>query len=78
MLYRGEDLSGMNEERRRMYSEIYRRVRAALQKDPERCIYHLVFEVVNSPAPEFYLTADSAKILIYAARRKRNCALRAE
>jgi hypothetical protein len=71
MLYRGEDLRGMKEQSQRMYREIYRRVRAALRKDPGRCVYHLVFEVVNSPAPEFYLTAETAKVLIYAHRRKR-------
>lgn len=65
MLHRNRDISGMKEQTRRMYEEIYRRVRARLSEEPGRPVYHVVFEVVNGPAPEFYLTPESAKILIY-------------
>lgn len=70
VIHRGYDLRQMKLQTARMYAEILKRVLKIREKNPERDIYSIVFEVVNSPAPEFYLTSDSAKVLIYAWRRR--------
>ena len=56
-LIKGNDATaGMNESKRRMFSEIHRRV-ARLRRDrPRSSLSALVSEVVNSPAPEMYLS----------------------
>ena len=49
--------SAMLDKKREMYGEILRRVEQA------------VHDAVNSPAPEFYLTEKSARVIIYRIRR---------
>lgn len=67
MMMKGEDvLDGMNEEKRKMYEEIYRRVTDFKERNPEMPLGDIVFEVVNSPAPESYLTWHTAKKIIEA------------
>lgn len=57
--------------RREMYLEIFRRFEAARREYPEASIYSLVFDIVNSPAPEFYLTPKSARIILYNALKRK-------
>lgn len=57
------------EQKRRMYDELFRRVVEWRQLNPGHPLSDAVFQAVNSPAPEFYLTEASAKVIIYAARR---------
>lgn len=65
LLMKGEDvLSGMHSEKRKMYLEIYRRVKAMKESNPETPLGDIVFEVVNSPAPCSYLTPGYAAKLI--------------
>ena len=47
-----------------MFQEIYRRFCEIKKAQPERSIYDIVTEVVISPAPKFYLTPSSAKVII--------------
>lgn len=63
-------LGEMNPERIRMFREIERRVRAMMAADPQVTLREAVNRTVNSPAPEFYLTDKTAKVLIYEARRR--------
>lgn len=70
-MMRGESLSRMNAKRRDMYMEIYRRVSAKMSSDPELCMTHAVAETLYEPAPEFYLTDESARSIIYRSRQKR-------
>lgn len=66
-----EALAGCVPGRAAMYMEIFRRVRAALDAGDTRPLSHIVGEVVESPAPEFYLTPKSAKVIICAYMRRR-------
>lgn len=67
-MMKGDNLQSMNRKKREMYFEIFRRVMDLRKKNPKTTIYDAVFEVVNSPAPEFYLTDKSARVLIYQIR----------
>lgn len=64
----GDSLDGMFAKRKAMFMEIYRRVQALREKNPKLTLFSAVFEVVNSPAPEFYLSPGSARVLIYRLR----------
>ena len=65
MMMKGEDvLSGMHTKKREMYMEIYRRVKAMKVRNPDMALGDIVFEVVNSEAPESYLTIGYAGKLI--------------
>lgn len=59
----------MFDRRRDMYDEITRRVRRLLTERPELCLTHAVGEVILSPAPEFYLSDESARLIIYRHRQ---------
>lgn len=58
--------------RRRMFEEIERRVKLlmAFSKAPIS-FRDAIFEVVNSPAPSFYLTPRSCRTIIYALLAQR-------
>ncbi|MDE5653743.1 MAG: hypothetical protein K2G75_07030 [Muribaculaceae bacterium] len=62
--------------RREMFAEIDRRVTMLMSRRPELKFREAVFEVVNSPAPSFYLTPRSCRTLIYSVlqrvRRKKS------
>lgn len=69
-LLRGIDaLSGMHDEKRKMYEEIFLRVRALKRLHPSRSIGDLVFEVVNNEAPRYYIKWETAGKLIKALRK---------
>lgn len=60
----------MISKRREMFEEIYRRVCVKMEADPNLCLTHAVNETIYEPAPEFYLTPESARSIIYRRRRK--------
>lgn len=51
--------------RRAMLEEIERRVEAMLTVNPGLSLKQAVFNVVNSPAPSFYLTPRSVRTILY-------------
>ena len=67
-IYKGSRLERMNPKRREMYFEIYRRVKELRDANEGMTLNEAVFRVVNSPAPEFYLTSKSARAMIYKIR----------
>lgn len=69
-MMRGEETEEMLPKRREMFEEIYRRVVALREKEPELSIAHAVADVVCSPAPEFYLSDESARSIIYRYRKR--------
>ena len=72
MMMRGEDPTpGMSAEKGNMYREIYVRVMALRETEPEATIGDLVFRVVNSPAPKSYLAWGTAKNVIKAYKNGR-------
>ena len=60
----------MFEEKREMYREIFRRVKALKEERPDAPVCELVEEVVNQPAPHNYMSWHRAKIVIYAEKRR--------
>lgn len=69
-MMRGESLDNMRPLKREMYNEIYRRVIKLREENPEAPISRLVATVVEQPAPKFYLTPGSAKVLICKIRKE--------
>ncbi len=76
MLHKGPEKaleSIKNPQRRAMFKEIYRRVRKLQQHQPGLTIYELVSDVVHTPAPCFYLSAESIDKLLRIFKRNRRC-----
>ena len=69
-MMRGDSLDRMRPLKREMYNEIYRRAMALRDKSPKMPISQLVAQVVEQPAPKFYLTPGSAKVLICKIRKE--------
>ena len=63
-MLKGRSIENMNENKREMYEEIYRRVQELKKEYPNATVYELVSQVVEGPAPKFYLTPKSAKVII--------------
>lgn len=73
-MYAGKDLAGMKQNKRLMFREIFRRVKQLqhLSQYKNYRLSELVSIVIEQPAPRFYITADSAKIIIHHIK-KREC-----
>jgi len=67
---RGVKLEKMGANKREMYQEIYNRVMEARKRNPEESIYNLTFDIVNGPAPKFYLTPSSAKVIVHKIKKQ--------
>jgi hypothetical protein len=70
-MMRGDELRSMRATKRAMFQEIYRRV-LSLKDEPEwqgESVCSIVQHVVSRPAPEFYISAASAKVYIYSAKQ---------
>lgn len=68
-MMKGDKLLDMRPTKREMFEEIYRRV-MKLKESSSASIYELTIEVVQEPAPKFYLTTGSAKVIIYKAKKR--------
>lgn len=78
-IMKGDTLLGMGKNKRDMFFEIYRRATIMKQKYPTLSFTKIMFKVVRQPAPKFYLTEGSIKVIIskikskwYERRRVRN------
>lgn len=60
-LRKGGNLPAMLEEKRRMYVEIRKRAEEILAKNPGLSLSRAVEQAVWSPAPEFYLSPETAR-----------------
>lgn len=67
-MLKGDRILSMNTKKREMFYEILRRVKDILKEEPGITLTEATFRVVNSPAPEFYLTPKSARAMIYRLR----------
>lgn len=64
-MMKGVDLTeNMYAEKRRMYREIFQRVKEIRDRNPDLPLGDIVFDVVNSEAPSSYITPDRAYRLI--------------
>lgn len=61
----GKPLLRMRSNKREMFEEIYRRFLIERKKHPKKSIYELVTDIVNQPAPKFYLTPRTVGEFIY-------------
>lgn len=61
-------LETMRPSKREMFEEIHRRVVALKKLHPDWHLCDLVMEVVNSPAPKFYMEASSALERLFKIR----------
>ncbi len=69
-MMRGDKLKNMRQLKREMYNEIYKRAMKLREEHPFMPISQLVAIVVEQPAPKFYLTPGSAKVLICKIRKQ--------
>jgi len=69
-MLKGDKLTKMHSAKREMFQEIYNRVIRLRSKNPGMSLYQLVSIVIQQPAPKFYLSPSSAKIMFYKARKK--------
>lgn len=69
-LFKGGKLNGMRPERERMYKEIFDRCSAIMESGRAAPLQEIVREVIAQPAPEFYLTLGSAKVILHHIRHE--------
>jgi len=69
-MFRGDSLKGMRPNKRAMFQEIYRRACELKAKHPELSTLELASIIVRQPAPCFYLTPASAKVIYYRIRNR--------
>ena len=61
----GRPLPKMRRNKRDMFNEILRRVIPLRSQSPNRSLFDIVSEVVNQPAPKFYLTPRTVGEIFY-------------
>lgn len=70
-MLRGLDVTGnMHPSKRRMYEEIYRRIKIVRSREPDSSLVSAVSEVIYSEAPEFYLSPRYVRDRIILTRSK--------
>ena len=69
-IMKGDTLLGMGKNKRDMFFEIYRRATIMKQKYPTLSLTKIMFKVVRQPAPKFYLTEGSIKVIISKIKSK--------
>jgi len=68
-LLNGHDiLPYMRPLRREMYEEIFRRVTEERERNPDMYLGDIVFNIVNSPAPKFYLRPRCVMDIVYKVK----------
>ena len=69
MLDRGLELPFKNDNKKRMYQELYNRLKKK-RGDKKGC-YILLEEIIASPAPEFYMDVETFKQVFYKTIRSK-------
>lgn len=69
-MLKGNSLDNMHSAKKEMFQEIYNRVIRLRSRNPGMSIYQMVSTIIRQPAPKFYLSPSSAKIMFYKARKK--------
>lgn len=68
-MLKGDKLLNMRKTKREMFREIFVRVQAIRIESPGITIHESVSEAIRQPAPKFYLTEGSAKVIIYKIKK---------
>lgn len=69
-LRRGGSIAYMSAQKQEMYREIYRRAVLLMDQQHDITMSAVAFSVCTQPAPKFYLTPESAKIIIHRIKKK--------
>lgn len=69
-MLKGECPNNMRPLKKEMYLEICRRVKLLLDRQPDMSVFQCCVQVVNSPAPKFYMTPLSIRETIYKIKRQ--------
>lgn len=69
MMHKG-DMPHLTETKKEMFDEIYKRALLVREQHPTMSIYEVARIVVNQPAPKFYITPGSAKVIIYYKKKE--------
>lgn len=69
-MMRGATLDKMRPQKREMFQEIHRRTLRMMNEHPGLSLSEAVGRVVRQPAPRFYLTPQSARIIFYRIKDK--------
>ncbi len=70
-MLKGDNLDSMRPKRRQMFLRILELALAFRRANPGASLTAAAFHAVNSPAPEFYITPESARVIYCRSRRKR-------
>lgn len=66
----GRPIQYQQDEKKRMIHEVWERVQRLESEYPDMKLDHLVEMIMDSPAPEFYLKASSAEVILCRAKQK--------
>ncbi len=69
-MMRGKKLHNMRPPKKEMFQEILRRVVELKESHSGVSLFQLVANVVEQPAPKFYLSPSAAKIMVYKAKKE--------
>lgn len=69
-IMKGDMLEKAGQMKKEMFFEIYKRVMELMEHKPHLMLPELVTIVCNQPAPKFYLTPKSIKVIISKIKRK--------
>lgn len=69
-MMKGATLDNMRPQKREMFQEIHRRTVAMMKDNPCMSLSEAVAHVVRQPAPRFYLTPQSARIIFYRIKER--------
>ena len=70
-MFRGDKLEKMRPNAREMYFEIYKRVVSEMETYPDKSTAEIIFQVIRHPAPKFYLTPDTARVIVTRIKREK-------
>ena len=68
-IFKGNMLHSMSKNKRKMFLEIFQRAKLLREQQPCLSIYEIAIKVVGQQAPEFYLTPESARVIICKSRK---------
>ena len=69
-MLKGNQLLNMSPTKREMFFEIYKRVLEMYKTSPHLPFFQIIFNVIRQPAPKFYLTPGSAKVIVCKIKRQ--------
>lgn len=69
-MLKGKSIQHMNNNKRRMYEEIHKRVLSILKHSPNLPISRVVADVIQQQAPCFYMNIDNARRIYFPQKKQ--------